>query len=145
MKYEEISAKKYIIRLEKGEEAMSVLTSFFEDKKIVSGFFYGLGAVKKAELAWYSLSEKQYYKKIFDAKKKDFQLLNCTGSVALVDGKPFTHLHATLSNTKYEAFGGHVFCLVAGPTMEIFLETFDQPITRTMDCDIGLQLLDLEH
>ena len=128
----------YIICLDLGEKIRETLTSFLEQERVEAGFLYGLGAVRQAEIAHYSLSARKYNTKIFDG---EFEVTNITGNVALVDGKPFLHMHITLGDNNYQTFGGHLMEGIVAPTLELILTTSPVRITRTYDEISGLKLL----
>ena len=45
--------------------------------------------------------------------------------------------------TENQPVGGHVFEATVAVTLEVHLESFDEPVARELDDDIGLKLLDL--
>ena len=128
----------YVIRLDLGEKIRETLNLFLEQEKIQAGFLYGLGAVCQAEIAHYPLSEKRYNKKNYEG---EFEVMNITGNVAMVDDKPFLHLHITLGDRNYNAFGGHLVEGTVAPTLELFLTALPGKITRKEDEEVGLKLL----
>src|SRR4029079_9246490 len=90
--------KHYIIRLGKGEKLIEQLTRFCEDNGIHSGFIQGLGGTLSAEIGYYVLEKKEYtFKKI----EKLCEIVSLTGNVALVDQKPFLHIHTVLSDENF--------------------------------------------
>ncbi len=146
---------QHIIRLERGEDVFPMLTNFCERDGIESAVFSALGAVEKIKLGYYDLVTKQYgSKEYFDAH----EVASMTGNVALVDpirepsasngagGKPFIHMHAVFSGiapgTENQCVGGHVFAATVAVTLEVRLTVFNEPLTRTLDKEIGLKLLD---
>ena len=67
-----------------------------------------------------------------------------TGNIAQVDGAPFIHVHAVLTDMlKNDSIGGHVFEAKVAVTLEVHLVAFNEKITREMDDEIGLKLLNL--
>ncbi|MDP4000918.1 MAG: DNA-binding protein [bacterium] len=133
--------QSYLIRLNLGEELMQTLTQFCVDKKIKAGFFVGIGAALTAEIGLYILDKKEYE---FQKFKAPLEILNLTGNITLIDNKPFLHVHTTLSDKNFKAIGGHVKELIVGPTCEIHLSVFEKKVSRKLDEEIGLKLMDLE-
>ncbi len=129
---------RYIIRFTKGEEIISTLTRFLKKEEVNTGFFYGLGAVLSAKLAFYNLENKEYEKKNFTTPH---EILNITGNVSLVDKMPFIHAHITLSNAQFTCVGGHVMKATVGATCEVYLYPEEVQIERIYDTEIGLKLL----
>ena len=56
--------KVFLIRLDRGEEIVTSLLKFIQEKKLKGGFLFGIGAVDKTKLAHYSLQEKIHRKRI---------------------------------------------------------------------------------
>lgn len=133
------SGSIFAVRLEKGEKIAESLSRFCEKNKISGAHFSGIGAASRADIACYSLEDFSYHPKIFEG---EFEILNITGNVSLVEGKPFVHAHITLSDTKFHAFGGHLNEAVVGPTLEIFLAPSDK-MERKFDDEVKLKLLKL--
>ncbi len=132
---------QYVIRLDLGEKIRETLTTFLEQKNIQAGFLYGLGAVSEAKIAHYPLSEKKYNSKNYEG---EYEVMNITGNIALVDNKPFLHMHITLGDRDYHAFGGHLEEGIVSPTLELHLTSFPGKLIRTFDEKVGLKLLDLK-
>lgn len=132
-----------VVRLERGEEVFATLMSFCDREGIQAATFSALGAVKDAKLGYYDLATKQYGSKEY---KDDHEVASMTGNVALVDGKPFLHIHTVLSGaapgTENQCIGGHLFAATVAVTLEVHLTVYEEPLTRTLDERIGLKLLD---
>lgn len=135
------TSKGYIVRLFKGEKIVKSLTKFCEDQSITSGIFHGIGAVLQAEIGLYNLDKKQYS---FTEFNKGMELVSMTGNVALVDSKPFLHIHVVLADDEKKAYGGHLKEGTVGPTCEVYFFDFGEKITREHDEEIGLKLLNLD-
>ena len=132
----------FLIKLERGEKVLATLTDFCERRGIKGGFLWGLGAVKNAELGYYHLATREYFFKTFE---EDREVASMQGNIALVEGKPFIHLHAVLSamTDKLDCVGAHIKEAEVAVTLEVYLTPFATPISRTLDDSIGLKLLDL--
>ena len=130
----------YIVRLEKGERFISTLTQFFLEQNLNSGTLQAIGAVESAELGFYHLDRKEYAWKKFDSL---MEIVSLTGNIALVENKPFLHVHCVLSNENFETIGGHLKEAVIGATCEIFVTQNEIEIKRLYDDETGLKLLDL--
>lgn len=137
MNYKQITpSKQYIIRINKGDEVITVLSSFCQNNNIFSGSFYGLGACNKAELGHYSVTTKQYSKQLFVG---EFEVTNLTGIIS--DKK--IHIHATMANNKFQTFAGHLTKMIISGAGEIHLLAGSEPIGRQLDEATGLELLNL--
>ncbi|MCX6810924.1 MAG: DNA-binding protein [Candidatus Berkelbacteria bacterium] len=132
--------KSFVIRLKKGDEAISSLSAFCQQNQIKYGWFSGLGAAMSAKLAIYDLDKKEYIRKEISGI---LEILNYLGNVSQLDGKAIIHSHVTLSDETFSAFGGHVDELVIAATCEIVLHQLDIELNRKFDEGIGLNLLEL--
>lgn len=141
---EVIPSRHYLLRLIRGEDVLPTLTQFCKEKGIKSGSFRAIGAIEQSKISYYDLSKKEYGSKQYpDA----MEVASMTGNIALVEGVPFIHCHAVLSGivpgTENHPVGGHVFEAVVAVTLEVHLEAFNEEVTRELDDDIGLKLLQL--
>ncbi len=127
----------YIIRLEKGEELISCLGNFCQDQEIEGGTLIAIGATSHAKLGYLPAGSTQYQDKTFEGA---FEVASLSGNIS----EDKIHLHAVISNADFQTFGGHVFELIASPTLEITLHKFEK-LTRKMDQKTGLTLLNLPN
>ncbi|MDH4210003.1 MAG: DNA-binding protein [candidate division WOR-3 bacterium] len=130
----------WVIRLEKNEEIISALREGIQRAGIEGAFFYGLGVGKNLELGFFDAHQKNYVKKRFE---DEYEFTNLVGNISVVDGQITVHCHATITNKEFQAFGGHLFEGVVQATLEIILFPFDKPLTRRLDENTGLKLLEL--
>jgi predicted DNA-binding protein with PD1-like motif len=70
----------------------------------------------------------------------DVEIASASGTLGLVDGRPFVHLHAVVSDRRCETRGGHLFRAVAAATLEFVIFVADKPIERTRDEETALNL-----
>ena len=133
-----------MLRMTRGEDVLPTLTDFCKRKGILSGSFRAIGAVMDSKIGYYDLAAKQYGSKYY---ADEMEVAAMTGNIAQVDGEPFIHAHAVLSSIKAGAenqpAGGHVFEAKVAVTLEIHLVVFNEKISRELDDDIGLKLLNL--
>lgn len=131
----------HMLRLDRGEEFIGELKQFCLKEKIQGGWFWGLGAISEAELAFYNLTEKKYYSKVFS---RAMEVVSLTGNVAFKDGEIIIHSHGVFSNQEAQTIGGHINKLVVAATLEIFLQ-IQVATRRVFSKDIGLNLLESNH
>lgn len=129
-----------LLRLEIGEEVVSVLQSFAEANGIESAQVSAIGAINDFELGYYVIGEKKYTRKKFEVNA---ELISCLGNLALREGKAFAHLHVSASLPDYSVVGGHFFSGRVSATVEAFIRPFGKRIQRVFDERTGLYLLDL--
>lgn len=140
MKEREVSTRaEYMLRLERGEDVLPAITDFCKRKGILSGSFRGIGAVENARIGFYDLAERKYGDITYPEAR---EVAAITGNIAHVDGAPFVHAHAVLTDMqKNESVGGHVFEAKVAVTLEVHLVAFNEKIARELDAEIGLKLL----
>lgn len=130
----------FLVRLIKGEEVITTLSSFVEEQKILGGFVVGLGALKDLTLGYFDSTRKEYVKKFFP---EDFEFGNLTGSISYLEDKPFVHAHVTAGGADFKAVTGHLFSATISATGEFFIIPSESKIERKPDSDTGLNLLEL--
>jgi uncharacterized protein len=128
---------RIFIRLEMGDEIHSSLAEVARREGVSGGWFSGIGAASAVELGYYDLDRKDY-----DRTKiaGDVEIASASGSLGLVDGKPFVHLHAVVSDRQCVPRAGHLFSAVTAATLEFVLFVAEEPIERTRDEATGLNL-----
>lgn len=131
----------WLVRLEKGELLSENLLKLVKQENIGGAWLSGLGAVQWVELGYYDLESKQYrWKKI----EQLMEITSLQGNVGWEGDEPILHIHGTFSDETMAAHGGHVKDLQVGGTCEILLHRwYDGKLTRSLDDDSGLKLLDL--
>lgn len=127
----------YCVRLGRDEEVIEQLTAFAAERGISAGSILGIGAVKDVELGYYELETHTYHRKQFPA---DHELVNLTGNVSLVEGKPFIHAHVTIGDADYTARCGHLFRALIAVTGEFVVRPLPGTVERAFDDACGLNL-----
>jgi len=145
MKEREVTPRgEYFLRLERGEDVLLTLTEFCKRKGILSGSFKAIGAIEKSKIGFYDLAKREYGSKEYP---DPMEVTPMVGNIAQVDGQPFIHAHAVLSGiiagSENQTISGHVFEAKVAVTLEVHLTAFNENISRALDDEIGLKLLDL--
>jgi predicted DNA-binding protein with PD1-like motif len=131
----------WIVRLERGEEALGTLTGFCAASGIEGGAFTGLGAFQKARLGYFDMNTRRYVEKNVEGP---LEVLAITGNIARKsDGSLFAHTHCVLGDRELRTLGGHLFEAEVGATLELVLRITGGRLARRPDPDLGLELLDL--
>jgi len=130
----------YMLRLEKGEEVTAAVIDFIAREKIASATVAGLGAVGDVTIGYFSSHSKKYFQQSFEG---EFELLSLTGNISWLEAKPVFHAHVVLSKTDYSLIGGHLFSAVVALTVELHIRVFEPKISRKLDQEIGLNLMDI--
>ncbi len=129
-----------VVRLERDEEIITALKGAANTIGIKGGFFYGLGVGKDLQLGYFDANERTYVSKKFDG---EYEFTSITGNIAIVDDELIIHCHATITDAAFNAYGGHLFGGKVGPTIELIVLPFTQPMLRSLDQNTGLKLLKL--
>lgn len=137
MTYQQVDGG-YILRFNRNESLLDILVAFAKEKALKGAWIHGLGGSAAATLGYFNLATKQYEWKEFSDLHEVTAL---QGNLAWADGGPMWHLHVTLTNQAFQAVGGHVKALTVGATLELFVQTFENEVRRTLDDDTGLKLL----
>mgnify|MGYP005844202327 CR=1 FL=1 len=128
----------YILRFDRGEEFISSLQDFCTENNIQAGYFHGIGACHKLELAWYNLETKKYE---IQNIEENLEITSLTGNIALIDGSVFAHTHGVFGNRTLQTVTGHIKSMEISATCELKLDIFDGKIERAFDEETGLKLM----
>jgi uncharacterized protein len=134
------SGPDIILRIDRGEEIVSTLKTFCGRQEIATGTIQGIGAVGNAEIGLFDTKTKEYQSTILSG---DYEITSLLGNISTLDGQPYLHLHATLSDSSYRAFGGHLTSAVVSGTCEVFIHRINDTLSRRFDEESGLNILDL--
>ncbi len=129
---------RYILRVDAGEEVFAQLKNFAEAHQISSAYFSGIGACSQAQLSYFNLHSRQYQTHLFG---EDMEIVALTGNVSLLNGEVALHAHAVLAKADFTCLGGHVMSLTISATCEIFLVKLAEPMHRTFQTALNLNLL----
>lgn len=128
---------RVFIRLETGDDLHASLVAAAAEHRVSSGWLNGIGAASGVELGYYDLQKKAYHRWEVAG---DVEFASASGTLGLVDGKPFVHIHAVVSDRDCVTHGGHLFRATTGATLEFILLAGEGAIERTFDEATGLNL-----
>jgi len=129
----------YILCLDKGDEVKQTLADFCIKNNITAAHISGIGSTDDCLLAYYDPDKKNYIDHHFSGQHEVISIL---GNVTMVDGQPFPHLHASISDANLKTVSGHVQRLVTYITNEIILQKFNGQIKRRRYSKDNLLLID---
>lgn len=129
---------KVLIRLDPGEEVVTGVAQVCEKEDIRLGVVSGIGAVNKAKVGLFAPDTKEYHSTILE---KPYEITALVGNVSMMDGKFYQHLHITLGDIEYNAFGGHLNEAIVSATAEIWIDIVDGEVDREFSDTVGLNLL----
>lgn len=120
----------YVLRAEIGEEIQEALRQFATAVGLKSGFYQGIGALTRVELAFFCTDIKSYDRHFFE---EEYELVSLLGNLSCYDGVPVPHTHVTLGARNFQTYSGHLVRGVVSVTAEILVTTIDLALTRKED------------
>ncbi len=139
MKSREV-AGGYVVRLDRGEEAVTSLAAFVKNNNVPCGFLQGIGSIREVELGYFDTQTNVYRRGHFDAA---VEVVSLTGNISWLDNEPFVHAHVAIAGPDQNLLGGHFFSGIVAVTLEIFIQVVPGRLTRTKDPDLGFNRWDL--
>jgi len=127
----------FLARLDLDTEIISQIADLAKREGIKTGVFSVIGALKRAELAYYDQTAQEYRT---IPVERPIELASCSGNISLRDGQPFVHAHAVLADSEGRIIGGH---LMKGDVFaaELYLqELLGERLIREHDPATGLYL-----
>jgi predicted DNA-binding protein with PD1-like motif len=133
------ATRAIIGHLEKGADLYNSILRVLQENSVRVGRVTGMGAVQRAQLAYYDQQAMKYCNLDFN---EAMEIVSLHGNISMKEGKPFAHVHVVLSNERGECKGGH---LLPGGTpvfaCELMIEEFTGPeLVRNADPTTGLAL-----
>lgn len=129
------------VRLDPGDLFPDAFLGVLEAEAIRAGAFTGLGAFRRATVAFFDPAEKEYQDRALD---EQLEVVSLVGNVAVHEGEPLVHAHAALGRPDGSLVGGHLQEGEVRPTLEISLHVGGRGLRRSVDPEFGLPTLDLE-
>lgn len=134
------TGNRYFVRIDKGEEVIASLKEFCMNNRVKLGSIMGVGAADRITIGLFNTITKEYHNKEYVG---EYEITNLTGSITTKDGEIYLHLHITLGDEEYKAYGGHLNeCWISG-TCELTIDVSDGEINRFFDEPSGLNLWEL--
>jgi uncharacterized protein len=131
---------RWIVRIDRGEEIVSSLRHFCRENQIRLGAVSGIGATNQAVIGSFKTATQEYFTRELTG---DMEITNLTGNISSMKGEVYTHLHITLSDAEYKAWGGHLSSAVVSGTLEAVVHEMDGSVEREFDDKVGLNLYKL--
>ena len=108
-----------------------------ERERIGLGSLRAVGAVNRVKLGLFKTAEKQYVSKELEG---DYEIASLYGNISAMNGKPYLHIHAVVTDESLSAYGGHLNSAIVSATCEILLDSLDGCVEREYSEEIGLNL-----
>jgi predicted DNA-binding protein with PD1-like motif len=138
----EAKIKRVIIgKVSPDEDLMDSVIGMVKKYDIRSGFINCIGALKKFTIGFFEIDSRKYKMETFN---ENVELITCMGNISHKDGEPIIHLHVSLGRKDYSVIGGHLSKpSIVSITGEVSIFETDQKLTRIIDSQFGLALLDI--
>jgi predicted DNA-binding protein with PD1-like motif len=130
----------FLVRLDTGEEIVAAVAAFAHAHSIDAAAVSGIGSAYDVVLGYFDRAARAYER---HPVAEEVEIVSLLGNVALKEGRPFPHLHVTVSGRDFRAMAGHIFEGKAGATCELIVRPMAGYAQRTKDETTGLFLLDL--
>jgi hypothetical protein len=129
--------KHWIIRIDKGEEIVTVLERFCREHDIRLGTVSGIGATDRAVIGLFRTRTKEYVRKELVG---DHEITSLTGNISRMNNGVYLHLHVNLSDANHLTYGGHLNSAVVSATCEVVVRGLEGEMEREFSEEIGLNL-----
>lgn len=132
------SQEIFVVRLPFTCDLLSELTRFCRERGIRLGHLSGLGAVRRAVIAYYDQSKRQYENRVLN---EPMEIISLLGNISMKEEQPFVHAHIALARRDGSVIGGHLCEGTEVFAGECVIEAFaGDDLVRAPDPDTGLQL-----
>ena len=139
------SGEKIYLRLDKGDEIITSLTTLCEKKNIRAASFEGIGGCDHVEVGIFDPEKKSYITHMQDGM---FELVSLNGNVTEYEDKPYIHAHPVFAyhdkDLRAQTLSGHLLSARIGLTAEIVVTPADLHITRRFIDELGIRIWDFE-
>jgi predicted DNA-binding protein with PD1-like motif len=130
----------YVVVGDAGDEALSMLTDFAKQRELTAAQITAVGAFSDATLGWFD-RERRDYRRIEVAEQ--CEVLSLIGDVAVSEGEPQVHVHATVGLSDGSVRGGHLLRGSVWPTLEVVIRQSADALRKRMHREVGLALIEL--
>ncbi|WP_324680253.1 PPC domain-containing DNA-binding protein [Hymenobacter sp. GOD-10R] len=133
--------KTYVLIFSKGDEIVSGLTEFAQKYNVKSAHYQAIGDALSVKVGVFDYGRKAFKVIPFN---DPIEVTSLTGDVAVYNGKPVAHTHVNLATFDGLLHGGHLFELVSGPTVELFVTVEPTPLYKKLNTEFDAAIIDPE-
>lgn len=119
----------FLLMLEPGDEVVRCLIQFARAQEVDAAVVTGIGSISQAELGAGSGRAREHRRRTV---AEPLEACSLTGTVTLVDGEPFPHLHGTFARSDHSLLGGHVYQAVCATSVELVLQVTTDSLLRAV-------------
>ena len=128
---------KIVVRIDKDEEIVEIVKRVCSDNNVRLGSVNGIGSTNQATIGLFDTGTKKYLSKELVG---EYEITNLAGNISTMNGEVYLHLHITLSDAYYNAFGGHLNSAIVSGTCEVVIDVIEGEVDRAFNEEIGLNL-----
>jgi uncharacterized protein len=125
----------YLVFLEPGDELLRCLIQFAREQEVEAAVVTGLGAITELELGAGTEDREQGCSTLHEP----LEICSLTGTLTLVDGEPFPHLHGSFARRDHSVIGGHVYQAVCASSAELALQVSGEVLSATAGRSAGIR------
>ncbi len=116
----------HVFRIPENRDIMESLKEYIKNNEIKCGSLNVIGALKNAEIGYYSTEQQRYIKEYVD---EQCEILSGMGNISTLENEPFIHFHIVLGRRDFSVTGGH---LIRGTVFvaEVILYEFEGECPR---------------
>jgi predicted DNA-binding protein with PD1-like motif len=128
----------FILALKKGEKIPDAILQCAHDVNMKAASLSGLGLLKDPIIAYYNINKKELVRKDLTGI---YELTSLNGNLALLDGKPSTHINANLADSEYQLIGGQFIEGTVATTAEITITPLHGVIHKKPDPNLNINVM----
>jgi uncharacterized protein len=110
----------YVLQLEPGDEVVRCLIQFAREQEVDDAILTGIGAVSELEIGAGGAGRDRDQRR--SRLAEPLEACSLTGTLTLLDGEPFPHLHGCFARADHSVLGGHVYLAVCSGAIEIAVQ-----------------------
>jgi predicted DNA-binding protein with PD1-like motif len=128
----------YALIFDTGDEVLSALTEFAQEKHLAGSHFTAIGAFRDVTLGFFDWDRKDYRR---IPVREQVEVLSLVGDIALEGQEPKIHAHVVVGKADGTAHGGHLLEAHVRPTLEVILVESPRHLQRRFDPESKLALI----
>lgn len=132
---------RYLVRMDPGEEVLTMMKQLCEKEMIGLGEFRALGAANELELGVYDVEKREYFKETYHGQ---YEITSLFGTISRHNQEVYLHAHLSASALGGTTIGGHLNKAVISGTCEMVIEPMEGSAGRRLNEKTGLNDLDFD-
>lgn len=138
--YENNGLRTFALIFDKGDAVREKLVEFATANRFSNVQITAIGAFSEVTLGYFDRRQRDYTN---IPVKEQVEVLSFAGNIAQKEGKPLLHAHVVVGKSDGTAMGGHFLGGKVWPTLEMVVTELPVQLTRALDEETGLPLINL--